>query len=94
MKIARSKRFKAAAPAVGSLSGAERSELARQGAKAAARGDAISSNPMSRQVNQPAVTSEANDVWAARRDAWSAGHRNQTAEAGDGAAPSALDDRR
>lgn len=59
----------------------EKAELARQGAKAAARGDDRMTNPISRQVNSPAATGESTDSWKERREAWNAGHDHQTSQA-------------
>lgn len=52
----------------------EHAELQRQGAKAAARGEAQASNPMFDTINQPSATGETNLVWSNRRDAWDRGH--------------------
>lgn len=70
----------------------ELAELQRQGAKAAARGDAIESNPMFESINQPDATGESERVWSDRRDAWDRGHISQQSatvspmRAADGAA--------
>jgi hypothetical protein len=56
---------------------AEHAELQRQGAKAAARGDAPASNPMLDTINQPDATGESEQVWSDRRDAWDRGHGAQ-----------------
>lgn len=56
---------------------AEHSELQRQGAKAAVRGEARESNPMLDSVNQPDATGESQQVWSGRRDAWQSGHDSQ-----------------
>lgn len=56
---------------------AEHAELQRQGAKAAARGDAQASNPMLETINKPAATGETEQVWSDRRDAWDRGHDAQ-----------------
>jgi len=61
----------------------ELAELHRQGAKAAARGDARTTNPMSVAVNQPDATGESNTVWTGRRDAWDRGHTSQLASSGE-----------
>ncbi|HEY8878959.1 MAG TPA: serine protease [Roseateles sp.] len=74
-----------AAPAAGSAHGealqepvsAEHAELQRQGAKAAARGEAQASNPMLERVNKPGATGETEQVWSDRRDAWDRGHDAQ-----------------
>lgn len=58
-------------------SSAEHSELQRQGAKAAARGDASASNPMLDSINKPGITGESEQVWSHRRDAWERGHLAQ-----------------
>jgi hypothetical protein len=57
---------------------AERAELQRQGAKAAARGDRSSGNPMDETSNLPTNTGECSDVWKERKDAWQSGHEAQT----------------
>lgn len=76
------------------LSSPERSELQRQGAKAAARGDAARSNPMARPENDPESTGEAVDAWSQRSHAWQEGHDAQTAQTGkiDRAGPRPGDD--
>ena len=56
---------------------AEHAELQRQGAKAAARGEAADANPMLEAINQPAATGETDQVWSGRRDAWRHGHEAQ-----------------
>ena len=56
---------------------AERDELRRQGAKAAARGEVAQCNPMLSQSNRPAVTGEAMPVWSARCAAWQLGFEAQ-----------------
>ncbi|MFG6485645.1 CrpP-related protein [Roseateles sp. BYS78W] len=53
---------------------AEHAELQRQGAKSAARGESLASNPMLDAVNQPGATGETEQVWSDRRDAWERGH--------------------
>ncbi len=55
----------------------EHAELQRQGAKAAARGEAQAANPMLETVNQPGATGESERVWSDRRDAWDRGHDSQ-----------------
>jgi hypothetical protein len=60
------------------LAARERAELSRQGAKAAARGDAVSCNPMRCVHNGPQATGESQATWAERHDAWLAGHALQT----------------
>lgn len=60
------------------LSMAERSELQRQGAKAAARGEANDTNPLSQPRNQPLATGESAGRWLQRSDAWEQGHEAQT----------------
>lgn len=62
-----------AAPSSPPLS-SEHAELRRQGAKAAARGDAPQSNPMLETINRPTATGESQQVWTGRRDAWQLGH--------------------
>lgn len=52
---------------------AEHAELQRQGAKAAARGEAPESNPMLDAINKPGATGESERVWSDRRDAWERG---------------------
>ncbi|MCD2341229.1 hypothetical protein LRH25_12845 [Ideonella azotifigens] len=62
-------------PAEGQLLPAsERAELARQGAKAAARGETSEVNPMAGLMNLPAATGEPRARWAMRYEAWQAGH--------------------
>lgn len=56
---------------------AEHAELQRQGAKAAARGEAQASNPMLETINKPVATGETERVWSDRRDAWDRGHGAQ-----------------
>lgn len=60
---------------------AEHAELQRQGAKAAARGEASASNPMLESINQPAATGESEQVWSDRRDAWERGRGAQQSAA-------------
>lgn len=55
----------------------EHAELQRQGAKAAARGEARESNPMFDSINLPDATGESDRVWSSRRDAWERGHASQ-----------------
>lgn len=55
----------------------EHAELQRQGAKAAARGEAQASNPMLDTINQPDATGESEQIWSDRRDAWDRGHGSQ-----------------
>jgi hypothetical protein len=57
---------------------AERDELRRQGAKAAARGEAVQCNPMLAQSNRPAVTGEPLPLWSARSAAWQSGFEAQS----------------
>jgi hypothetical protein len=64
----------------------ERAELQRQGAKAAARGDKASSNPMNEPPNLPAATGESTDTWQQRQEAWQHGHETQS-ETSDPTAP-------
>jgi hypothetical protein len=51
----------------------ERAELSRQGAKSAARGEAVGANPMLLLVNQ----GERHDTWRARSAAWTIGFNAQ-----------------
>ncbi|SEL17194.1 hypothetical protein SAMN05216359_10619 [Roseateles sp. YR242] len=60
------------------LAVAERVELQRQGAKAAARGGESSENPMDEPRNMPATTGESAALWSERKDAWQSGHEAQT----------------
>lgn len=55
----------------------EHAELQRQGAKAAARGEALESNPMLASKNKPDITGESEQVWSGRRDSWERGHHAQ-----------------
>lgn len=57
---------------------AERDELWRQGAKAAARGDHSMSNPMSDIANMPDATGESLSTWEHRKQAWQHGHDSQS----------------
>ncbi|RZI56173.1 MAG: hypothetical protein EOP37_25350 [Rubrivivax sp.] len=57
---------------------AERAELQRQGAKAAARGDGRSGNPMDEASNLPTTTGECADLWQERKEAWQSGHEAQS----------------
>ena len=76
------RRPKKATPAPESqMSSAERAELWRQGAKAAARGESADTNPLSEPRNRPPATGESDDKWLQRSDAWEQGHDAQT-EAG------------
>jgi hypothetical protein len=65
------------APGAPAAHDAEHAELRRQGAKAAARGEARESNPMLDPINQPDTTGESPQVWSGRRDAWESGHSSQ-----------------
>jgi hypothetical protein len=56
----------------------ERAELQRQGAKAAARGEALAANPMLEPINRPDATGESEAVWSGRRDAWKHGHGSRS----------------
>jgi len=56
---------------------AEHAELPCQGAKAAAYGDELASNPMLGSVDLPDATGETERVWVDRRDAWVRGHGAQ-----------------
>ncbi|MDR7335647.1 CrpP-related protein [Roseateles asaccharophilus] len=60
------------------LSSPERSELLRQGAKAAARGEDKDSNPLSQPRNRPPATGESAAHWLQRSDAWTLGHETQS----------------
>lgn len=60
------------------LSSAERAELQRQGAKAAARGEPSDTNPLSQPRNRPLATGESTDKWLQRSDAWEQGHEAQS----------------
>lgn len=62
----------------------ELGELARQGAKSAARGEPSSDNPMEQHINSPPSTGETLDTWRGRRDAWQRGHAAQSRQAGPG----------
>lgn len=57
---------------------AERDELRRQGAKAAARGEAAQCNPMLAGSNRPADTGEPLPLWSARCAAWQSGFDAQS----------------
>lgn len=70
------------------LSWQEGAELARQGAKAAARGEPVSSNPMDLDLNGPQATGEPKKLWTQRSDAWLTGHERQSSTAQQGRAPS------
>lgn len=56
----------------------EKAELTRQGAKAAARGEAPSVNPLDAAENSPGSTGEPLNDWLMRRKAWQAGYDEQT----------------
>jgi len=60
------------------LSNAERGELQRQGAKAAARGDPIDTNPLGLHRNKPPVTGESDARWSQRSHAWEQGYEAQS----------------
>jgi hypothetical protein len=60
------------------LGNAQRAELHRQGAKAAARGDDRKSNPFGNDENAPEHTGESHEDWAERREAWDQGHDVQS----------------
>jgi hypothetical protein len=66
----------------------EKAELARQGAKSAARGERPSSNPMEETRNSPASTGETHQQWSGRRDAWQSGFDQQSNATTDGRPPS------
>jgi hypothetical protein len=57
----------------------EKDELHRQGAKAAARGEGVQTNPLLSDRNGPAVTGEAPGEWRLRALAWEAGFESQAA---------------
>lgn len=59
------------------LSPAERAEIQRQGAKAAARGEAVDANPFRKSDHDPSAASETSDRRAMRRAAWKRGHEAQ-----------------
>ena len=59
------------------MNAAERAELNRQGAKAAARGEAAGSNPLRQTVNRPRATGETPAMWLLRLQAWESGFENQ-----------------
>ena len=61
-----------------SLSSAERSELQRQGAKAAARGEPAATNPLLEAENKPPATGESPGKWSQRSAAWEQGHQSQS----------------
>jgi hypothetical protein len=58
----------------GVLSAAERAEVCRQGAKAAARGECASVNPFHHRRNAPSSTGEPHIRCTERSRAWRAGH--------------------
>jgi len=63
----------------------ELAELRRQGAKAAARGEAQGANPMLDVANRPGATGESEVAWSGRRDAWEHGHASQRVPAASSA---------
>lgn len=67
-----------AGPAAATLSYAERAEIHRQGAKAAARGEPAAANPLHQQRNRPPATGESAELWCQRSTAWEQGHAAQT----------------
>lgn len=69
------------------LSTAERAELQRQGAKAAARGEPSDTNPLSQAHNKPPATGESTDKWLQRSDAWDQGHEAQSSVQQDAEQP-------
>lgn len=71
------------------LSSAERAELQRQGAKAAARGEPPHTNPLSQPRNRPSATGESADKWLQRSDAWEQGHEAQSSVQQDVEQPAA-----
>jgi plasmid stability protein len=64
------------------LSTAERSELRRQGAKAAARGESSDANPLHESQNKPPATGESVEKWSKRQAAWQQGHDAQSVAPG------------
>lgn len=60
------------------LASAERSELQRQGAKAAARGEPTDTNPLRELRNKPSATGESPARWRQRSEAWAQGHVAQS----------------
>lgn len=62
----------------GRLASAERSELQRQGAKAAARGEPTETNPLRELRNKPSATGESAARWRQRSEAWAQGHVAQS----------------
>lgn len=77
-------------PAESRSSSGEHAELQRQGAKAAARGEALGTNPMLDSINQPLATGESEQMWSVRRDAWESGHTSQR-DSFNSAVPAALE---
>ena len=72
---------------------AERSELQRQGAKAAARGESSEANPIQNACNQPDATGESQQTWLNRCAAWAEGFDKETdVRAGVREAPAEPDD--
>ena len=67
------------APDVLLLSGAERAEIQRQGAKSAARGEPADANPLRQPRNKPHATGESAAKWLQRSTAWEQGHAAQSA---------------
>lgn len=57
--------------------GRERSELRRQGAKAAARGEQAETNPMHEVCNRPESTGETRQTWLGRCSAWDEGFEHE-----------------
>lgn len=62
--------------------GRERSELQRQGAKAAARGEQAETNPMHEVCNRPESTGETRQTWMGRCTAWDEGFEHQADQDG------------
>lgn len=60
------------------LSSAERAEIQRQGAKAAARGEPADANPMKMQHGRTPASDESAHAWRQRSVAWEQGHAAQT----------------
>ena len=74
------------------LSDAERAELQRQGAKAAARGETSDTNPLSQPRNRPSATGESADTWLQRSDAWKQGHAAQSSAQENAKQPASRED--
>jgi hypothetical protein len=70
-------RYPDATPPTAEPQAAERFELHRQGAKAAARGDMAHVNPMLHAMNRPRATGESQRHWQQRMQAWLHGFEQQ-----------------